>query len=175
MPTHGAISTLIVEPAPADASFLSAALVSGGFSVASVEGFGEARAWLEAAPPILLIAESRLGAYNGLHLVLHARSIRPNMAAIVISHVVDPVLRAEAERLGATHVEKPVTRVDLLAAVFRTLARKTGGVADPIVAPFERRERARRVHGEAPLHEERRRRERRRDLPALIEQYTDVR
>ena len=174
MPTHGAISTLIVEPAPADASFLSAALVSGGFSVASVEGFGEARAWLEAAPPVLLIAESRLGAYNGLHLVLHARSIRPNMAAIVISHVVDPVLQAEAERLGATYVEKPVTRADLLAAVFRTLARKTGGAAEPIVAPFERRVHTRRAHVAAPVHEERRRQERRREVAVLIQQYADA-
>src|SRR3954469_879880 len=58
--------------------------------------FEEAKQRVEFAPPDLLITEVKLGAYNGLHLVLRAHSDRPHMAAIVLHPDADPVLAAEA-------------------------------------------------------------------------------
>ena len=149
--------------------FLRKVLASAGFDAVSVERFEDAQARLRSAPPTLLITEIRLDAYNGLHLVLYAQSIRPGTAAIVTSYAADSLLRPDTEGLGATYVMKPVHRTDLLAAVFRTLAHRPGAV-DPIRPPFERRLRDRRARDGSPLRPDRRQGERRRDAAVLMEQ-----
>jgi two-component system response regulator YesN len=55
-----------------------------------------------------LITDVRLGAFNGLQLAVMARDIQPNIQVIVFSGFDDPVLRADAERIGATYLVKPV-------------------------------------------------------------------
>jgi FixJ family two-component response regulator len=76
---------------------------------------------MRAQAPDLLITELRLGAFNGLHLVVLARSSQPAMATIVLTGVPDPVLETEAKRLGAVYLVNPVKPAELLTVVSREL------------------------------------------------------
>ena len=61
-----------------------------------------------------LITDVRLGAFNGLQLAVMARDMYPEMKLIVFSGFDDPVLRADAEQIGATYLVKPVVSGELL-------------------------------------------------------------
>ena len=138
------LTILVVEPSADHRAFLESVLRSTRVEVIAVEMFHEGRALLERQSPDLLITELRLGEYNGLHLVMRAQTQHPEMAAIVMSDWLDPVLQVEAERLQATFVPKPVTTEDLLAAVARTCFRGPES-SETIRAPFERRVSIRRT------------------------------
>jgi YesN/AraC family two-component response regulator len=56
----------------------------------------------------------RLGAFNGLQLAVIGRDTYPDMRLIVFSGFDDPVLRTEAEHVGATYMVRPVTGTKLL-------------------------------------------------------------
>jgi two-component system response regulator YesN len=70
--------------------------------------FEEARRVVRDQTLDALITDVRLGAFNGLQLAVMARDIQPNIQVIVFSGFDDPVLRADAERIGATYLVKPV-------------------------------------------------------------------
>ena len=161
-------SALIVEPSLADAMFIVSTLSLLGFRVTVSDSFHEAKARLRV-PPTLLVSEIRLGEYNGLHLVLRGKSARPDMAAIVMSRIADPVLQAEAERMGATFVRKATTADEFRAAVCRTLFRSPEFLDTPITAPFERRRGSRRAIDIAGYGTERRMSDRRREATTLIQ------
>jgi DNA-binding NtrC family response regulator len=162
----GAHTALVVEPSAPDAIWIALALSGLGFRVTASDTFQHARAQL-TSPVALLVTELRLGEYNGLHLVLRGKSLHPQLAGIVTSHIDDPVLYEEAERLGATFVLKSVGAHQFRAAVLRTLFRRVPP-GEPIRPPYERRTKGRR-HGAAADHEpELRVGERRRDVSSLI-------
>jgi len=77
---------------------------------------------LVSRSPDLLISELRLGAFNGLHLVLRHRSSHPAMHAIILDRTYDPVLAGDAHHYGATYLVEPISEAQLLAAVSRKLA-----------------------------------------------------
>lgn len=164
----GAASALIVEPVLADAMFSVDAVTSLGFHVTVADNFHDALERLRI-PPALLIADIRLGEYNGLHLVLRGKAVKRDLAAIVTSGVADSVLQSEAEQLGATFVLKPTSTEEFRAAICRTLLRTS---SDPIRPPFERRQTDRRTAPDEPAHPERRVGPRRRDPMQLIQQGT---
>jgi DNA-binding NtrC family response regulator len=162
----GTLSVLVVEPAFDDLLPLTSMLSGVGFRVTAAETFAQARALLNSDPPAILITAVRLGLYNGLHLVLRSKASLPDLAALVTSPAEDPVLRADAEAMGATFIVKPISTDDLLAALLRTMYARDRS-AGPIRAPFERRASERRI-SRRPVHPERRRAERRRDLSLLV-------
>jgi DNA-binding NtrC family response regulator len=94
-------------------------LRSHGFVVTSATTFDEAKQKLAADPPELLVTALRLGAYNGLHLILRSRAEHPSMAALVTTYLADPVLEAEAARHHAGFLVVPVSDADFLTAVAR--------------------------------------------------------
>lgn len=157
---------LVVEPVVGDTLVLVPVLSALGFQVTATDSFEEARRSLHS-PPRLLITELRLGEFNGLHLVLRGLSSRPDMAAIVMTTVDDPVLRTEAEAMGATYMLKPATAEELQAAILRTVFRSRE-IPGPIRPPFERRHAERRSHPQAGALPERRRADRRRDARLRI-------
>ncbi len=110
---------LVVEPEERSRVFLASILSSAGLSVTETGTFGRARALLEAQPPALLVTEVRLGAYNGLHLVLLGRSVSPHMTLVVTSRLNDGGLQREAEELGATFIRRPMTAWALLDPLYR--------------------------------------------------------
>jgi DNA-binding response OmpR family regulator len=138
------VSALIVEPSPRDAMFMLSALREEGFQVTVTEQFTHARTFLSGERPWLLLTALELGDYNGLHLLLHGKTARPEMGVLVISRRRDRVLQAEAERLGGTYLLKPVTRSELCAATWRTLL-QTRRETKVVLPPFERRQAARRT------------------------------
>ena len=160
-------SALIAEPVLPDALFLITTVSALGFHVTTVDTFQSAVQRLRTSPT-LLVADIRLGEYNGLHLVLRGRAVNPNVAAVVTSGTDDPVLRRDAEQLGATFVVKPTTASELRAAICRTWRRDPEASKEPIRSPFERR-RSERRHLTEPMAEDRRRGgERRRPVEQLI-------
>ena len=160
-----ALTVIVVEPTLVDIWFAVSGLANSGFHITVAESFLEAKALIDRQPPAVLITDVRLREYNGLHLVLRGKAARPDMAAIVVSAVPDPVLQAEAERMKATFVLKPTTRQEFLAAVYRTLFRSPEDSA-PIRPRFERRIAERRLVEKAISKAERRVAERRRRFGA---------
>ena len=157
-------TALVVEPNGPDMVLIKSALTSAGFIVTGTDNFKDAASLLIEAPPSLLVAEIRLGAYNGLQLAYRGKATRLPMAIMLTSAYPDPVLRRDIERMGATFFLKPVTEPEFLAAVYRTALRKptAEGTFEPVQPPFERRQADRRRSPATGLEAERRRTERRR-------------
>jgi DNA-binding NtrC family response regulator len=82
--------------------------------VTACSTFEEARSRLREQRFDVMIADVRLGAFNGLQLVVLARDVNRATQVIVFSGYDDPVLRAEAEHLGAIYLVKPVMAGTLL-------------------------------------------------------------
>ena len=79
-----------------------------GYDVVPFQRFEEARTFLEKRTPDALVVDVRLGTYNGLQLAHLARQASPHMVLVAISGFDDAVLRAEADRAGATYLVKPL-------------------------------------------------------------------
>ena len=84
---------------------LAEMLGDAGYTVVTTGTFQEARDMLRDDPPDLLIADVRLGSFNGLQLVISGQHRIP---AIVITGYADPVLEAEARRGGADYLVEAV-------------------------------------------------------------------
>jgi two-component system response regulator GlrR len=82
--------------------------------VVACDSFEKARQMLKDQTFDALITDVRLGAFNGLQLAVMARDMHPEMRLIVFSGFDDPVLRADAEQIGAAYLVKPVASTDLL-------------------------------------------------------------
>jgi CheY-like chemotaxis protein len=91
---------LVVDDYPPSIPGLVDALTSAGLTTITADGFAEALKVLAGLEPELLITSVRLGPYNGLHLVMRARALYPNAAAILIGPS-DPMLARDARALGA--------------------------------------------------------------------------
>jgi len=131
-------TALVVEPNAPDMVLVTSILTSAGFLVTGADNFKAGGSLLIEAPPSLLVAEIRLGAYNGLQLAYRAKSVSPHITIVLTSAYPDPVLRRDVERMGATFVLKPVTGRDLLAAIYRTALRQPGpdGTLEVVQPPF---------------------------------------
>ena len=92
-------------------------LTAGGYNVVACDSFRDAKHQLALSPPDLLLTDVRLGAFNGLQLVIFAKAQRPETIAIVITAFDDSTLRKEAEQAGALYVMKPFTSEGLLASL----------------------------------------------------------
>jgi DNA-binding response OmpR family regulator len=117
-----AYSILVVDQHPLTVAALVLPLKNAGYDVTGATTFEAAIHWIENHPPHLLIASSRLGLFNGLHLVVRGRLDHPQMAAIVTACRKDPVLEAEAKNYGAACVVAPQSSSELLSLVSRTFA-----------------------------------------------------
>ena len=91
-------------------------------TVVACDSFEKARQTLKDQAFDALITDVRLGAFNGLQLAVMARDMYPDMRLIVFSGFDDPVLRADAEQIGATYLVKPVSSGDLLKLLEKTQA-----------------------------------------------------
>ena len=156
-------TALVVDPALDELVQEVSLLTSLGWRVVAAENFAQAKAVLASQPPAVLITALQLGDYNGLHLVLRAKSSTPQTAALITSTAADPVLLSEAEALGATFVLKPIPSQELTAAILRTVARGDMQLP-PLRPPFERRTKDRRGTV-LPFNGERRGSDRRQPLP----------
>jgi DNA-binding response OmpR family regulator len=107
-----------------DADLLGAMVRSfrdAGLDVLACGTFEEGREALRNESFDVLLTDVRLGAFNGLQLAVVARDLHPNIRIIIYSGFDDPVLRAEAERLDATYLVKPVPFSALLERILQPL------------------------------------------------------
>lgn len=114
-------SILVVESNPTDLVETVNVLRAAGYLVSHASGFHDASRLLASDPPDLLIAGVKLGAYNGLHLIVRAHAKHPEMASIVTSDVADSVLESEAGRQRAIYLTRPWHHRDFLRAITRSL------------------------------------------------------
>lgn len=110
---------MIVDDDPPLLEALERAFREAGEDVVAHGSFEEARRALQSTSFDALITDVRLGAFNGLQLAVMARDQGPEIKLIVFSGFDDPVLKAEAERVGAVYLVKPVTSSVLLNLINR--------------------------------------------------------
>jgi DNA-binding response OmpR family regulator len=104
---------LIVDDHDATRRGLHEFLAKAGYVVLSASTFVEGKRLLHEQAPDLLIADVRLGDFNGLQLVVGG----PTLPTIIVTGFPDPVLEAEALRLGAHFLTKPIAPQQLLVLI----------------------------------------------------------
>lgn len=107
---------------------LAEMLETAGYTVVTAGTFPDARRILRETPPDLLIADVRLGSFNGLQLVISGPNRIP---AIVITGYADAVLEAEARRSGADYLVKPFDPDALLGLIRQKLGQNPAEFAVP--------------------------------------------
>jgi ActR/RegA family two-component response regulator len=115
-----ALQVLVVDSDRAALAAMAATLEASGFTPTVADDFECATAQLRTGSFPFLVTAERLGAHNGLHLVLRAKANRAAIGAVVTTTKADPVLEAEAGMFGALCVISPWDHpTDLIAALAR--------------------------------------------------------
>ena len=114
-------AVLVVDTDVAALAGLVDLLRGAGYKATGAPTFETARELLETAVFDLLMTEQRLMTHNGLHLVVRSRVLQRAPTAIVLSSVPSSVDEAEARRLGASYLARPVDPATLLTFVSKTL------------------------------------------------------
>jgi DNA-binding NtrC family response regulator len=115
-------TVLLVDCDEAQLAGLADMVAAGGYPVVSCRCFEAARQYLQAHTPSAIIADVRLGAFNGLHLVLLAKQTAPDVTAIVYSGREDSGIRQEAAVGGATYLERETLSTSLIVQLCEGLA-----------------------------------------------------
>ena len=108
-------------------------LDGAGYETSVASTFEDAKRAIETSPPHLVLLDIRLGAFNGLQLMISTGRVR-RIPAIVITGFDDPVLRADAASFGARYLVKPVVPRELLTNIQELLANaaaESTGLATP--------------------------------------------
>ena len=108
---------LIVDDDEALLQLLAGWVRAAGHEVVPFSSFETAKIYLATAQPDAMISDVRLGAFNGIQLIVFAKLQRPEMIAVVSTGYDDPVLREEASRTGAAYLVKPFTAQQLLESI----------------------------------------------------------
>ena len=87
------------------------------YEVVACATFEEARRRLRERSFDVLLTDVRLGAFNGIQLVVLAKDMNPATQLVVFSGFDDEVLRAEAQHMGATYLVKPVSPAQLVELI----------------------------------------------------------
>ena len=106
-------SVLVVAPTASIAGTMLAWLTDAGCAPVIVSSFAAGKRQLEDHPS-LLVAEVRLGEYNGLHLALRAQS--HGVPAVLVGEA-DSVLEREAAQMGAIYLTPPLHAEDMVSAI----------------------------------------------------------
>src|SRR2546425_12968900 len=89
-------TVLVVDPDGAARSEMAAWLRAAGYVTFEADAFEEARQLLAARPFDAMVVGLRLGAFNGLHLVITARAAHPALRAVLTTSADDRALASEA-------------------------------------------------------------------------------
>jgi DNA-binding response OmpR family regulator len=147
-------SILVVEPALDEMLQLVMSLSRLGMHVTAAVSFAQAKQLLASNAPSIVLTALRLGAYNGLHLVLYGQALRQNQAALVAAADADRSMQSDVEGMGATFLVKPFDHRDLIGAMMQTVFR--GPSPTPVRPPYERRSGDRRASSRPVIFDRRR-------------------
>jgi len=98
-------------------SFVKQLMEAAGHEVLTASNFAQAREYIQSHDLGILVADVRLGDFNGIQLGILAKNARPNIRIVIMSGWDDPVLRHEADQLGAVYVQKPFSAEELRSAL----------------------------------------------------------
>jgi DNA-binding NtrC family response regulator len=116
---------ILVDDDPSLLRLLKQWLAEQGLSVSAFGSFNDAKQLLLTSSPDLLLTDVRLGAFNGLQLVILAKQLNAETPAIIMSAFDDPMLRREAVASGATaYLVKPFNRDAFLSAIRQAFAER---------------------------------------------------
>jgi DNA-binding response OmpR family regulator len=102
------LKVLVVDMDPKFVREMGAAIRAlGGDSLEATTFEAASQLWVAEKPPVL-IADVRLGPFNGLQLLLRAKADRPDVVAGITSSVADSVLEVDTKRFGGIFFVKPV-------------------------------------------------------------------
>lgn len=116
-PVNVSPSVLLVDVGKTPSAAIDA-LRALKFRVETAAGFEAALDRVLLDPPDAIVTELRLGAFNGLHLIMRLRGHCPDVVAVVYTAFPDPVLERQAHQMGATYLIRdgdPSPLVALLA------------------------------------------------------------
>ncbi|OFW38075.1 MAG: hypothetical protein A3F70_09955 [Acidobacteria bacterium RIFCSPLOWO2_12_FULL_67_14] len=114
---------LVVDDDSATRERLAILLAGAGYKAVTVGNVPSAMQAMTDADPDLLITDVRVGMQNGLHVLAMAPKSIPTV--VVMEHT-DSTLEAEARRLGADYVVKPISPEALLSLIARMLEEAKG-------------------------------------------------
>ena len=114
-------TVLIVEPDSDQALALHDALVGDSYVVQVAHTFQTAVQAIAAGGVAVLVTAVRLGAFNGLHLVVRRNALDPHIRVIVIGLPADR--SRDIDRLGIPFLVKPVAGTTIAAAVSQEIDR----------------------------------------------------
>jgi DNA-binding response OmpR family regulator len=115
---------LVVDADPRSVQEIGAALRTQGYEPLEATSFEAAKnIWVSEHPPIL-IADVRLGQFNGLQLLLRARADRPDALVVITSSFPDKVLEEETRRFGGMFVVKPLSSETIAATLHLLRSRR---------------------------------------------------
>ena len=115
---------LVANEDTAERCALTALLAGAGYDTISAASFEEARLALDRTAPDLLIAHLRLGAFNGLHLLLRGRADNPHLAAIITTRPEDADIRMEALQFGVLCVLTRAFTPEFLPTIAKVIERR---------------------------------------------------
>jgi DNA-binding response OmpR family regulator len=130
---------LVVSTDGAGLTYVLNVLKAAGHSACGALTFEAATRALADGAPDLVIADERLGAYNGLHVILRARAENPDVNAIVTTPVRNRGLEADARSMNIQCLIKPQSPAEWLEPIWRMLgANRIGGTCngqgDPVAS-----------------------------------------
>jgi DNA-binding response OmpR family regulator len=108
------VRVLIVDTDPIARFVLATALREEGCDVTEATSFEEGKRLWALERPAMLIADVRLGEFNGLQLLLRAKADREDIKAVITSTVPDRVLEVDTHRFGGTFLIKPVRPPEII-------------------------------------------------------------
>jgi DNA-binding response OmpR family regulator len=108
---------LVVTTDDAGLTAMLGVLASAGYSASGATTFEEAQQRLASESPDVVIADERLGAFNGLHVLLTARSEHPYADLIVTTPSRNRGLEADARSLNVHCVVKPRDHAEWVAPI----------------------------------------------------------
>jgi len=115
------MALVLVVAAGGRGQTLQGLLENAGHTVCRATGFRDASEILATRSPDLLASELRLGAFNGLHLVIRFREHHPSLRAIVVNKDYDPVLAREAAACGAIYAAAGIDDPELVGMITEQL------------------------------------------------------
>jgi len=107
----------VVSNDDTDLTAMLGVLANAGYSATGATTFEEAQQRLASESPDVVIADERLGAFNGLHVLLTARAEHPYADLIVTTTDRNRGLEADARSLNVHCMVKPRNLADWVAPI----------------------------------------------------------
>jgi hypothetical protein len=104
---------LLVDPDISVVARLRPVVEGAGFAVVGYTEFAAARQHMMDAPPAAVVANARLGAFNGVHLAYVARFAPTQSRCVIYADPHDAVLARESQGAGAFYVRESLLKESL--------------------------------------------------------------